>query len=570
MPETGEQQRQRVAENLRRLKAANRPRTEIDQYLASERAVPEKVKQSVPEAIGAGTETFLDALTLGGSGLVVDAAKSAIYDEPFAEMRTDRKERKGQFREDHGGLATALEIAGSLATPLPGAGVARGLKIGGSLVKQAPQTAGWLARTGRVMGDAAAQSGIAGTVGNLDELSLEGAGSALKKGGEAAALGAFIAGGLGSATGVGGRFGSRVKGMKRLDKKAFEIDDRIRKMDAENYGTAMGEATATPPISAILDNDPVIAPIANEIRELARYRGKSLNDAEVADQVYKRLSSNQRAAQDVVNLGDDYRPDLVGELDRLGTAKGKLLDAIEAPSEVTTMGRAVYVPAPSVAGSSAPLSTRDALDRFKDARAKGMYRRADGRAREGETVMQSKTREGLDRRLVEARAPQTTGAPTGGRLVTRESETIPIGAGIPSLRKAIEEKRIAEAGREAFERGGDLGQSIGAGKTLPMKKQLTQSREALLREIPDMSSTDAELMLAGILGRTPEAIRLSNNVLGAFGLLGSAVRLPSQMYRTGEIVRALEAKIGRGKMAQKASDLTRGTLARILGAESQR
>lgn len=517
MPETGEQQRQRVAENLRRLKAANRPRTEIDQYLASERAVPEKVKQSKLEAIGAGTETFLDAATLGGSGLIADAV-GAMGDETFAGMRAARKERKGQFREDHEGLVTALEIAGALAMPLPGAGVARGLKIGGSLVRQAPQTAGWLARTGRVMGDAAAQSGIAGTVGNLDELSLEGAGSALKKGSEAATLGAFIAGGLGSATGVGGRLVSRLKSMKRLDKKAFEIDDRIRKMDAENYGTAMGEATATPPISAILDNDPVIAPIANEIRELARYRGKSLNDAEVADQVYKRLSANQRAAQRVVNRAEDYRPDLAGELEQLGTAKGKLLDAIEAPSKVTTMGRAVYVPAPSVAGSSAPLST----------------------------------------------------APTGGRLVTRGSQTIPIGAGIPSLRKAIDDKRIAEAGREAFERGGDLGQSIGAGKNLSMKKQLTQSREALLREIPDMSSADAELMLAGILGRTPEAIRLSNNVLGAFGLLGSAVRLPSQMYRTGEIVRALEAKIGRGKMAQKASDLTRGTLARILGAESQR
>ncbi len=503
MPETGEQRRQRIKENLRRLKAANRPQTEINHYLASEREVPEKVKQSKLDAFGAGIETFLDAGTLGGSGLIADAV-GAMGDKTYAGMRKARKERKGQFREDHQGLATALEIGGALATPLPFGGVARGLKIGGSLVKQAPQTAGWLNRTFRVTGDAAAQSGIAGTVGNLDELSLKGVGSALKAQANLQhVLGPFIAGGLGAATGVGSRLISRYRGMKRPDKKAFEIDDRIRKMDVENYGTAMGEATATPPISAILNNDPVIAPIANEIQKLARYRGESLNDAQVAAEVYKRLSANQRAAQAVVNRAEDYRPDLAGELEQLGTAKGKLLDAIEAPLEVTTMGRAVYVP-------------------------------------------------------------------PGGQRVTRESKTISIGAGIPSLRKAIDDKRIAEAGRDAYERGGDFGESIGAGKNLPMNKQLTQSREALLREIPDMSSADAELMLAGVLGRTPEAIRMSTNVLAGFGLLGSAVRLPLQMYRTGDIVRALEAKIGRGKMAQKASDLTRGTLARILGAESPR
>lgn len=557
---------QKLHENVQALKAQGASQSEIDDEIAywgnklkAENAADKP--QSVGDAIGAGAQTFSDAATLGLSGLADDAATALLTRNKFKDLRGARKASKEQFREENPVIGTGLELAGSLATPLPS----------GGLIKGAARGAGIAAKAGRAALDAGLQSGIAGTVGNLDELSGEGVGNAIGKGAQSAALGAAVGGPLGAAAGMFARGASRVKNLRSLDKKAFEIDDAIRAADKANYGAARGEAVSTPPIKHILENDPVLAPIAKDIRSLAAYKGKPVNDAEVAMQAYTRLSADERAAQRVIDRAEDYRPELAGEVERIGTAKQKLLAAIESPSEVVTMGRAKTIGPPQVAESSPPLSIRDALDRFKSDRAEGMWKRADVRGSQpGETVMQSKGREALYRRSAEARAPQTSGAPSESRMVTRESETIPLDAGIPSLRNAIDAKRVAEGERGAFERGADVGHGIGLGKSIKGKKLLTDSREAVLRDIDKMTAGEAEGMLAGIMGRIPESAHITNSPLGLFGTLSSAVRLPMQIYRTGPIIKKLEERLGRGALGDAEAMFTRGTAAREIGAMNSR
>lgn len=185
--------------------------------------------------------------------------------------------------------------------------------------------------------------------------------------------------------------------------------------------------------------------------------------------------------------------------------------------------------------------------------------------------MQSQAREALDRRIVEGRAPQTTGAPTPARMVTRESETLDIGPGIPSLRNAIDAKRVAEQERTAFERGSDMARGLGASKVLPGKKLLREGKAQYLEEeIPKMTPREAQLALSAFLGRGAEAVRASNNPIGLFGLASSAARLPLTMFRTRDVVEALEKQAG-VKLSDKAfAQLLRGTTAKTIGAESGR
>lgn len=540
MPETGEQKRQRVARNLAKLKAANRPPEEIARYLETERetAVPE---QSALEQIGAGAETALDAATLGGSGLVADLV-GAAGDESFADMRKARAERKALFRKSHPILGTGLEVAGALATPLPGAGVAKlgetGLSLGGALIRQAPQTAGWLARTAGAAGDAALQSGVAGTVGNLNDLSAEGVKQALGAGAGSAALGGIIGGGLGSAAEMGTRAVGRIRNMGRLDKAAFALKDDLAKLDEENFGQAIQEARATgttPPIHDVLESQ-TIKPYADMIRRSETHAGKS--DAEVLIEARKLMSQAEREATKSIEGTAEHRAKQALARSDIGLAKERMLQAAESPSRVVTMGRAVDVPPPADGVKDFSATLRDVL---------------------GQDDISPVTAAGLRDAFDRARAPS--------REVIRPSQTIELGAGIPSLRKAVDVHRTKMGEREALQRGADVGLSVGRAKSVKGDKLTIEGREAFLRSIPKMTQPEAQLALAGILGRFPEQLSLTSSPLGLFGLVTSAARAPLTAYRTMPIIRALEAKIGRGEVGQNTGNVVRGTLSRLIGAQ---
>lgn len=139
---------------------------------------------------------------------------------------------------------------------------------------------------------------------------------------------------------------------------------------------------------------------------------------------------------------------------------------------------------------------------------------------------------------------------------------------VPGYSNAVKTHATQQGEINALVQGADVGRNIGSGKAIPGKKLLSESHEAFMRKIPDMTPDEAEMALYGVLGRGREAVHITSSPLGAFGLLSSGVRLPMQMYRTGPIVAALEKQAGR-KYADKAmADLVRGTMARTIGAES--
>lgn len=533
---------QRLHRRLAEAKARGASEAEIQQELAwAQEAInaktaadPERQRTAL-DTIGAGAQTFADASTLGLSGLADDAVSAALGPSTFKGNREARKESKAQFAEDNPKTALGLEVAGALATPVGEWGAAfKGLKAartlgearqaanlaraGGAIVSAAPK-AGRLARLGASVADAGIQSGVAGTVNNLDELSGEGVEHALEKGAKTAAIGAGVAGSLGGLAGTGARVLGRVRGLNKLDKAAFKIKDEMAALDDAAYSVARGEATSTQPIREVLESQ-TVAPFAKIIRSSEKF--KNADDATVLMETYKLMSNAQRKAEKSIEGTPEHLADIELKNADIGIAKGRMLNAAEAPTTAVTPGRARTMP-----------------ERFSGPPAEGVP----------DTPLRSTPM--LDR-----------------RIVTRPAEQAEIAPGIPSLRNAIEGHRVKAGELDAFNTGADIGRSAGSGKTLPSKEFLTKSPEAFLRSIKDMTPQEAEAALAGVLGRGRESVHVTSTPLGLFGLMSSAVRLPMQIYRTGPIVKALEERAGKSYSDKAMADLVRGAAARTIGAGS--
>lgn len=556
---------EREAEKAAEIQAAQEVLNEI-----SAQDPERKAELSGAGKVGAGFETAFDAATLGVPSLLGDVVQSATSPESFAETRQARRERKASLRASNPNTATALEIGGSvLPAFIPGAGQAGIAKsIFGRAAVAAPKGAARnvLAKgAGSALAENVAQGSIAGGVGELGDDSGDSAAMGAVKGAGGGILGTAI----GRIAGTGIRTVSRLGKMRPLDEEAVKKVKQINRRADFNYGKAREEATTTPAISEYLNTDPVAAPIAKDIREVAQYTGQPKSDAEVLMDTYKHLSQQQRAAQRVIDRAEDYRPD-VSEvtLEKLRTSKQKALQAANATTDVVRPGRAVEVGPPNVAESAPPQSLRDALSRFNDERAEGMWRRFDVRGkRPGETAMQAQAREGLDRRIVEGRAPQTSGAPAPRRVVTRESETFTVPAGIPSLSKAINENRTLQGELDALLRGADIGRSVGGAKAVSTGKMLKDSRAAFREfDIPEMTRKEQEMALLGILGGGREAVRLSGNPITAFNIVPSVVRVPLYAARNRQLVNELERRLGRGGVGKGTERQLGGTITRALAA----
>ena len=489
---------------------------------------PER-RRTFGESAGAAASALLNSATLGASGLIDDALSSGTFagNRAFRRQETESLPPAVRLAAEIGGaVASPIGSVGTAAKALKAAktlqearGAAKLLKIGGTLVPQAAKGAKLGERILRVAGDAAAQAGIAGTVNNLDEVSGEGAKNALVEGAKSAAMGAGVGGTLGSIAGVGARLASRTRNLPKLDKTAFKIKDEMAALDAANYGTAAGEATTTPPIREIIGHK-VVAPYADKVRAVAEAEGRTINDAEVLMEAYKMMSRAVRATDKSIEGTAEFLADKEATKRIVNALKGRMLNAAEAPTAITTPGRARMLP-----------------ERYSGPPAQGVP----------DTPFAATPL--LDRR-VETRAPSYS----------------TLGPGIPSLRNAVNAHRTKAGELDKFVEGSNIGKSVGSGKSLTGEKLLVNSQEAFLRKVPDMTPQEAEAALAGIMGRTGESIHMTATPLGKFGLVSSMFRLPAQLYRTGPIVRALEAKLGQGNLGQPASDITRGTLARLFGA----
>jgi len=626
---------------LARLRADAQAKTPASPSTASPRA-----DFSLLDKIGAGAQVFSDAATFGASGLLDDAVTAALSrGTSFEDLRGVRRQLSESLNP---ALRTGLQLAGSVATPLPKAGALKALRSGGkladvvspanTLLRIAPQS-GRGARIAANVAEGAAQAGLEGTVGNVDELSLQGIGSALQRGETAARYGA----GFGTAGHLlarpAARLSARVKGLKALDKAAFEVVDEMKRLDEVNYRIARGEATSTQPIREVLESQ-TVKPFADIVRTKEAYKG--LNDAEQLMEVYKLMSSSQRRAAQQIQGTPDFLAQVAADNKSISIAKERMLKAAETSTQAVVPGRATTTyprrPAPTVreaidqmqraSGEAArradpvvsgspwseplprPVDIGEQM-RFADfrrpvmgqpvevlpgagaaqppsptfqteLRGEPVVRRGEVPAPaggvpsktsaplRGETSSQRGAREALERRSAEIEAARL--APSmelpPQRAITRPSETIDIAAGIPSLRTAIQQHSVKARELDALMKGADIGLSMARGGSLPGRRLTTHSQEAYLRSIPEMTTEEARAALAGVLGRLPEQGRLTSSPLGAFGLITSPVRAQLTAYRTGPIIRALEARIGKGDRGQKAADMTLGLLARAVGALS--
>lgn len=341
--ETGEQKRQRVAENLRRLKAAQRPREEIDEYLASEREDPSFTRDA-SDLAGGLAQTAADAASFGLVGLGEDAATALAgtgdYGTRFRLNRDLRQENKRAVAD----LLPPVQIPGSPLSLRPAtmarlAGTA--LNPVGRLTKAPAEAAGFL-RSAANLGREGALQGLLQGAGEHAGTSEDPTG--LRHGGQGAVVGGTmgaVAGGLGAGIRYAGNIRrdlANAATAKNLGDRAHSIDDAVERLDNYNYGKAEREAVVTPEIRAVLARDPKAKEIAAEIRADAEYQGVPMDDAQVLMAAYRRLSTQQRRAEATLRRSESgdvgYDPKLSeGTVQNIKTTKGRLLSAAEAPTE---------------------------------------------------------------------------------------------------------------------------------------------------------------------------------------------------------------------------------------------
>lgn len=141
---------------------------------------------------------------------------------------------------------------------------------------------------------------------------------------------------------------------------------------------------------------------------------------------------------------------------------------------------------------------------------------------------------------------------------------------VPGYKDVVQTHAGMKADEEFFERASDVANRVGSGSRLKGKKYKTEGRAAFLEEIPKATPAQAMLGVSGLLGRGSESVHLTSSPLGLFGLMGSAVRVPLQAYRTREILGALEKQAGIKSADRAVSERVRGATARVVGAEEGR
>jgi len=135
---------------------------------------------------------------------------------------------------------------------------------------------------------------------------------------------------------------------------------------------------------------------------------------------------------------------------------------------------------------------------------------------------------------------------------------------MPGYRKAVEESAVARGLERAFAETADATRRVMQGTSIAGKNISLKSPEAFERSIEKMTPGEASAALRGLLGRGREAVRMTTNPVGKFGLVSSvahAVKAPFQLER---YIRLLESQAGRGSGAGEATRTARRLLTRAI------
>ena len=531
-----------VEQELARIRGQKPKAVDVDAELArlrtaqpSQPAAPTTVDRL--RSAGAVAQTFADASTFGAAGLVDDAL-SAMATSPVGGMRENFAARRAERRTNRenlsGGARIGATVAGALANPV-GAGF------------RAAQGSGLLWRATVGAGNAALQGGAMAGAEGLDDLSPEGikrAATAALYGGQAGLLTA-------GALGLGAKAVSGINTLRRvgnatpIDKVAFRMLDDMGVADDALYGAVRreaGEIGTTPAIQDVLESQ-TVKPFADRIRKSETYAGA--DDATVLIESYKLMSNAQRRAAKQISGTPDFLADVELQRSDIGLAKKRMMGAATTPGEVVVPGRAVTLPAPSTAQSPAP-SVRDAIEAHRTRLGQSVTRK------EG-TSMQQIARQALERQDMERVAsPSLSGAPQELRGILRESQTVPIRAGLPSFPEAVNTHRIAAGENEAFLNTADAVRNVLEGNSVRGKKLTLQSPEALRRAIAGprldgvggMTKEEAKRALEATLGRGREVFKMTSNPVGQFGLVSSIARSIHAPFQIDEFVQLLHKQAG--------------------------
>ena len=524
-------------EAIKAIRAQGGTDADVEAYLRSIGAEEVKAAPAEPTTVdnlrkAAGfAGAFSDAATFGLGGLVADAGMAARtgmgvnFREKFAQNRADRRANQSRLS---GTERLATTLAGAIANPV------------GAVVR-APQGAGLLMRGLAAGTDAALQGGVTAGAEGLDELTPEGVRAALESAGSGA-FGSVVGAGLlrgGMSLAHGAQTLGRVARAPTIDVRGAQMDDARRAADEMFFGIAREEAKqigTTPALRAILEH-PTVRPFAEAQRKRPINAGAS--DAEIFLNAYRRMSEVERRNLNSQEGAAELLAKIRDETEDIAFVKPMMKDATATRGTVVVPGRAIETPPLSTAQSPAP-SVRDAIEAHRTRLGKTVTRR------EG-TVMQQQAREALERQDMEkVAAPPLRGAPQPMRAVVRESETIDIPEGMPTFPIANAVHAAHRRDKEAFVNVADAVSRIMRKASQKGEEKIQfESPEALRRGILDMTPSEAEAAIDGLLGRGREAFRLSANPLTGFGIPGAAIRtalLPSQV---NPYLRLLEKQAGR-------------------------
>lgn len=160
--------------------------------------------------LAGGVEAFTEGATLGGSGLIGDAALAALDpNQSFGDVRAARKAREQGFRQAHPVASGGLGLTGALTTPALGAGRIVGAAIKGT---------GRLAKVGRALAplaaEGAAQAGIESAVRGTEDFTADALKRSLAQGAQSALVGGVAAPVVGGV--VGGIASGPVEAIRRF------------------------------------------------------------------------------------------------------------------------------------------------------------------------------------------------------------------------------------------------------------------------------------------------------------------------------------------------------------------
>lgn len=394
-----------------------------------------------------------------------------------------------------------------------------------------------------------ASGATTGAASNLDDPFA----GAIAGGLTAPVMGAVTAGvtkGAGKALDLKAKYG-QVKKAPTLGADAVAREADIKAVDTQNYGQAAKEGDAaggsTPPLQTALAHKRV-KPYADMVRNSDA--GHGADDATVARETYKLMSQEMKGLKMRMDRdGFDAKASLqIGDL-KAGMKRLKNATTQESTVPAVTKTVDTFERQPTVSPEREPASgpvQEKNLSEYTSAPTDPSIQQA-LRDAPSPSVPRMQGPGGPAFQL-RASPPQEVGAGRRVKTGQAEVEVSPardVPPAMPSFPGAVAEHAARERAMELSQQGGDAAKRVMFDRSLPGKKQATQSKEAVLDRIGGMSNDEARDYLTGVLGRGKEGVKIHAPNATSTSKLANIVQPLTRLNRLSPLVDALERRQGK-------------------------